>query len=220
MIEVNLLPGAARRPARRKSGGRGLSLPLPKLGKMPQLDRMTAFIVGAWVIAPLAFAWMFLGARSQQAELAESIEVATQDSTRYAQIIAANAALTARRDTIAQKLSIIQQIDAGRYVWPHILDELSRALPEYTWLTAVTQTSGGPQPELQISGQTGNNLALTRYMTDLEASPFITGVRLASTNLMGGETAGQVLYEFILEARYQEPPADAIQTVPLLMGEE
>ena len=219
MIEVNLLPGAVRRPARRK--GPRVALALPKFGGMPQFDRITAFTVGAWVLAPLLFAWLFLGARSERAELTEAVEVAVQDSARYAQIIAANAALTARRDTIAQKLQIIQQIDAGRYVWPHIMDELSRTLPDYTWLTAITQTEGGPTPAFQITGRTGNNLALTRYMTDLEASPFITGVRLASTNLLQPDAAGgQLIYEFILEARFEEPPADAIQTVPLFTGEE
>ena len=30
------------------------------------------------------------------------------------------------------------QIDSDRYVWPHLLDEVSRNLPSYTWLTSLT----------------------------------------------------------------------------------
>jgi len=39
------------------------------------------------------------------------------------------------------QFTIIQSIDGERYTWPHVLDELSRLLPPYTWLTSVTQTS-------------------------------------------------------------------------------
>ena len=183
-----------------------MAVKLPSFKGMPKVDRMTGFTVAAWVIAPLLLAWMFFGTRSRNAELEAAIETAVEDSTRYAQVIAANSSLTARRDSISQKLKIIQDIDAARFIWPHLLDEISRALPEYTWLTAIAQTEGGARPSFQITGQTGNNMALTRFMTELEASPFINGVRLASTNLLPNSQTNQLVYEFILEASFEEPP--------------
>ena len=196
-----------------------MAVKLPSFKGMPKVDRMTGFTVAAWVIAPLLLAWMFFGTRSRNAELEAAIETAVEDSTRYAQVIAANSSLTARRDSISQKLKIIQDIDAARFIWPHLLDEISRALPEYTWLTAIAQTEGGARPSFQITGQTGNNMALTRFMTELEASPFVNGVRLASTNLLPNSQTNQLVYEFILEASFEEPPADAIETVPLFGSE-
>jgi Tfp pilus assembly protein PilN len=214
LIEVNLLPGSVKRAKRRK--GKGIALSMPGLPGMPPMDRITAFTAASFILAPLALAWMFLGTRAKIAEIDESIETAVQDSTRYAQVIAANASLTARRDTIGQRLNIIQSIDEARFIWPHVMDEISRALPEFTWLTALSQTQPGPTPAFQISGQTGNNLALTKFMTQLEASPFITGVRLSQTNLLPPEQTGnRLVYEFVLEAMYEKPSADAIETVPL-----
>ena len=32
---------------------------------------------------------------------------------------------------------IIKQIDNDRFVWPHIMDEISRSMPPYTWLTSL-----------------------------------------------------------------------------------
>lgn len=212
MIEVNLLPGAKR--SSRRSGGRGRSL---KAIKIPEFDRWLAFIVVAWIVGVAGLAWLILGTQAKAAELSMQIEAAAADSARYATTIAQTNELRARRDTIAQKLEVIQQIDEGRYTWAHVMAEISRALPDYTWLETVAQIDGGPAPTFQIDGRTGNNFALTRFMSNLEASPFIRGVRmLSTTQITEGET---VLHQFMLEAAFEEPPADQIETVPLFAAE-
>lgn len=214
MIEVNLHPGASRRPSRRSIG---LSVSLPRLGGLVR-DPWLAFVIAAWIVGPGLVLWMFLGTRSRSAELTAAIEQAVQDSARYARLISAQEALQARRDTIAQKLVIIQEIDAGRFVWAHILDEISRALPEHTWLREINALqSDGPFPRFQIIGRTGNAFALTRFMQDLEASPFVRSVRFVSSELVR-ESNDRVVHEFFFEAEYEEPPADVIQTVPLFAG--
>lgn len=214
MIEVNLLPGASRRSARRSIR---LPVSLPRLDGLVH-DRWTAFIVASWIIGPALILWMFLGTRSRTEELTLAVEQAVQDSTRYARLIEAQENLNARRDTIAEKLRIIQEIDAGRYVWAHILDEVSRALPEHTWLVEVNaMNSDGTAPIFQLIGRTGNTFALTRFMRDLEASPFIRAVQLMSTELVR-EGDDRVVHEFFLQASYEEPPVELIETVPLFSG--
>ncbi len=218
MIEVNLVPGATKRPVRR---GARAGRSLPKLGRLPQFDRVLAFVIAAWIIGPAVVGWMFFGPRSEKAALELTLDQARQDSAHYATMILANRRLQARRDTIAQKLQIIQQIDADRYVWSHILSEVNRALPAYTWLTALYATEGDStsrRPTFRIEGRTGNTFALTEFMKDLEASPFIHGVTLTSTELV--KEGGKLLHAFALNARYEAPPPDAIQTVPLFTQEQ
>jgi Tfp pilus assembly protein PilN len=79
-------------------------------------------------------------------ELAEQIDRAVRDSTRYAKVLDARRKLTAERDSVNRQLQIIRTIDENRYNWAHILDEISRALPAYTWLTTLEQTSKAPLP--------------------------------------------------------------------------
>jgi Tfp pilus assembly protein PilN len=215
LIQVNLLPGATRKAAR--AGARPSFL--PKLGTMPKLDRWIAFIVAAWIIGPGLVGWMYLSTKSQKDELTLSLDQAVRDSAHYATVIQATERLRERRDTIAQKLDIIQSIDAQRYIWSHIMDEVSRALPEYTWLTGLYQTkSDSTFPTIRIEGRTGTTLALTKFMTDLEASPFLAGVHMSSTEQVLEE--GKPVYSFLLEAKYQEPPPGVIQTVPLFKAED
>ena len=217
MIEVNLNPGAARRPTRRKIGfslGGGSKLGAAK-PRQP-MDRWGLFAVLGWVALVAGAGWMFMSTRARMEELDIAIERAVRDSAHYAEVIAATQRLQARRDSIAHRLQLIQEIDAGRYVWAHILDEIGRALPAYTWLTSIAHT--GEQPvSFRIHGRAGNTFALTQFMKDLEASPFIRGVTIVSTQLINDQD--KIVQSFILDATYETPPPDRIETVPLFASE-
>ncbi|MFW6201270.1 MAG: PilN domain-containing protein, partial [Gemmatimonadota bacterium] len=180
MIEINLLPGAKRRRSRR----RGRSFSLPSLKDLPGVDRWIAFVVAAWIVGPLVTGWLFFDARDTRADLRVDIDRSVQDSTRLAGEIARVERMEAQRDTIAEKLQVIEEVDADRYIWVHIMDEVARALPDYTWLTDLRHADSQPLPEFRVRGYTATTFALTRYMTQLEASPFIRNVTLASTELV------------------------------------
>lgn len=217
MIKVNLLPGS--RTARK----RGLSFSLPKRqggGGAPR-GRPDAWVLGAAAVALLslgAAGWLYLGVSGRADDLTVQIEQAVRDSVRYADLIRDATALQARRDTLAERVSLIQEIDGARYVWPHILDEVARAVPEYTWLTAVTQVTPGPTPSFRMEGRAGNTFALTRFMTNLGDSPFLQNVTLIAANQVGErDPSGRVeqVQQFTIEAAYRNPPPELLQLVPL-----
>lgn len=216
MIEINLLPGAQKRKARKTGGGFALKLP----GSVPSFDRILVFNVAAWIVGLGLLVWLYMGVRDDRSDAQVALDQAVADSTRYAQLIQTQQTLRARQDTIAQKLSIIQEIDAGRYIWPHVLDEISRALPPYTWIEAIDQLSGGPNPAFQIQGRTGSLPALTRFMDGLEASPFLRNVQLVSSEQaqIGGDP-NKIVNNFVLTGSFDQPPLEAIETVPLFEGE-
>jgi Tfp pilus assembly protein PilN len=219
MINVNLKPGATRKAARK----------LPQFAAMrsfsqfkglPKFDRMMTFIVIAWIIGPALVGFLFFTKRAEKNELETNIAAALADSAKYTQLIAANKTLLARRDTIAMKVNVIQDIDAGRYIWSHVMDELSRSLPSYTWLTRITalpNDSAKTLPRFSLEGRSQNNFALSQYMQQLESSPFIRAVRLTTNELVREKE--KLVYSWQLEATYEEPPADLIETVPLFAKE-
>jgi Tfp pilus assembly protein PilN len=219
VIKINLLPGATKRSSRK----------LPKLGSlrpksgasMPNVDRWLLFVLIAWVAGPLLTAWLFFNQRNRISDFEIGIESARMDSARYAEMRAANAILMARQDSIAQKLEIIQEIDAGRYSWVHVMDEISRAVPQYTWLVNVVSkpvASALEPPHFLIEGRTGNTYALTEFMQELEASPFLRSIRLISTNQVREGEA--LIYSFVLDGEFQPPPPDLIETVPIFKARE
>lgn len=219
MIEVNLLPGGKKR----SSKGRGISLSgfsLPKLGGgggggSPG-DPYILGAVGAGILTVAIVGWLFFGVRSDREEVEVALASAVQDSARFAGIIARTNQLTARRDSIGQRVAIIQEIDAGRYVWPHALDEIARALPNYTWLTELRQTQENPI-QIRLQGRAGSNFAITTFMRQLEASPFLRGVVLERTEQVPEE--GDIVYVFDLVLTFEPPPLEELETVPLFDNE-
>lgn len=216
MIEVNLLPGGKKRG---KSGGGRPTL--PDLSQLPA----DPWILGAGVVSVavvVALAWMFLGVSGQQEEVQVALQEAREDSANFADLIQRNQALEMRRDSIAEKVGIIQEIDRGRYVWPHLMDEVARALPDFTWLSNVVQISFDESAGFEIQGRAGNTFALTNFMENLEASPFIRNVSLINSQQVteAGESGGQqMVYSFQLEARWEEPPPEMLEMIPLFAGD-
>ena len=182
---------------------------------------MGLFIAVSTIVSVLLVGWLWWSAGSRASELNTAIEGAVRDSTRYAALRAANAELIARQDTIAQKVAVIQEIDAGRYVWSHVMEEISRAIPQYIWLTTVEADLASPdplQPGMKILGSAGNTLALTRFIQDLEASPFLRAVTLQTTTQI--EREKRKYYTFELRATAEQPPAEAIRTAPLFAASD
>ncbi|MCA2988589.1 MAG: PilN domain-containing protein [Gemmatimonas sp.] len=151
LIEINLLPGARKKG---KSAGRGISL--------GSLSTLAAGIRDPWligaaasVVVSVAAVGLLFSAQSARAtELGTRVEKAVRDSTRYAKVLSARHKLTAERDSVMRQLQIIRTIDDNRYNWAHILDEVSRALPAYTWLTVMEQTTKTPLPPGMDSTET------------------------------------------------------------------
>jgi Tfp pilus assembly protein PilN len=212
LIEVNLLPGGKRRGGKRP----GLTFKLPTFEALPR-DTWVLGSAAVVILAVLVSGYLYVSTNRRAEELTVLTEEAVADSARYFDLIQQNDALNARRDSIAQRVAIIQEIDGDRYVWPHIMDEVARALPDYTWLVGLRQASGGEPLVLRIVGQAGNNFAVTQFMENLEASLFIRNVGLVSTEQEVVTSGGidRLVNRFELEAEYERPPPELLETVPL-----
>jgi Tfp pilus assembly protein PilN len=190
-----------------------MAISLPKFGGLPK-DRwiLAAVLVAVIGLGGMGYLLSTIGGRRE--ELTLQLDEAVRDSAVYADLVARTAVLMARADTIARRVQIIQEIDKGRYTWPHILDEVARALPNYTWLTAVQQVTGGEAPRIRVIGQAGSIQALSVFMDELEASPWLNQVNMGPTSQAPRE--GQLVYNFEIEVGYEQPPIEFLETVPLL----
>lgn len=188
-------------------------------------SRFDAWTVGTLAVAAIAvlgMGYLYVSTSNRYEELSLGVQEQLSDSARYADIISRTRTLQARRDSIAQRVEVIQQIDRDRYLWAHVMDEVARAIPNYVWLTGLLQVGAGETPQFQIRGVAGTNLALTTFMERLEASLFIQRVNLiGTTQEVQQDIVGRsrVVNTFQLEAEYEYPPPEVIETVPLLGGE-
>jgi Tfp pilus assembly protein PilN len=145
MIKVNLLPGSASKSQRRDFNISGMVS-----GAVSSVsDKYFVSSVGTVSAVVLTVGFLFMGQSSRERTLVEREQRAMQDSARYKVVLQAKAQAEAKRDSLYHQVAIIKSIDDSRFLWPHLLEEISNALPQYTWLTVVTQTSAPPSSAFQ-----------------------------------------------------------------------
>jgi len=223
VIEVNLLPGGKKGAARgglfaglagSLKGLRGGGSSTPRAGGGSVDPYMAFFAIAASITIGYA-GWAYTSVNGESEELGVQLEAQVRDSVRFADLIQRTTLLTARNDSIAQRVAIIQEIDAGRYVWPHILDEIAAAVPDYTWLREVIHAGGDPL-QIRVNGRAGSIYAITNFMRRLEASRFFRAVQMDRAEQVPSEASpSDLVYVFELTMTYQTPPWDELETVPL-----
>lgn len=202
MIEVNLHPEGSKR--RRKSR-RAPAVPawLKPKGTTGGRDLWltAAVVVPTLVLLVVGFLWM--SQRSERRALDERLAEAVEDSTRLSDLRALSDSLMARESQVSERLGLLRGLDDGRFVWPHLLDEFSRALPDYAWLTSIREASAPPDLQVQVDGMAANPLAITAYVRNLQESPFIGEVRILGSQEQNLE--GFSAHSFKLIVAYAEP---------------
>ena len=203
MIQVNLHPEGSKR--RRKSRGMP-SVPAwlkPRPGAGDGKDPWLIAAVAIPVLVFLVLGWLWTSQSGARADLDDRITEAVEDSTRLSDLRALSDSLMAREAQIRERLDLITGLDDGRFVWPRLLDEFSRALPDYAWLTSIRQAGGLPNLQVQLDGMAANPLAITAYVRRLQESAYVGEVRILGsqeTNLDGFSA-----HSFKLIIGYAEP---------------
>lgn len=144
-IHVNLLPGGKKS---RKSAGRaslGIGETFANLSDKIK-DPLMLGSASAVILSVVAVGVLFTTQQASASEIERRLDKAVRDSTRLTTVLEARRKVVAERDSVHRQVQIIRTIDDNRYVWAHLLDEISQALPSYTWLTSVEQTSKAVLP--------------------------------------------------------------------------
>ena len=237
MIEINLLPSAGKKKANRGRAANFGALASGMSGKLR--DKFLIAAIVCVVIGGGALAYLYSTLAKQEGTLAEHQATASADSTRYALFLKDRYRSESIRDSLLRQVNIIQSLDEDRYVWPHVLDEISRALPQFTWLTTLGFSGTaqgaynvviGPKPvedtsavakrrsrppkrmdtaipkdviSIRLQGRTVDLQAVTRFMKDLEASPFFSNIQLDKSESVTDQ--GKEVAQFQLTIGYTRP---------------
>jgi Tfp pilus assembly protein PilN len=214
MIEINLHPSGGEKKARRKR--RSVNLPSSARFQSFREDPWNAGLIAVLVIVPLIVLSLWLMQRSRDHSLQQQLDAATADSARLAELRVLSDSLISRRSAVQKRVDLVEQLDGNRFVWPHLLDEIGRALPDLAWLTAIKREAPLPNVQVQLLGTAANPLVVTQFVHNLESSPYLTDVQIVSTQAQ--EMKGLTAQAFTLTVRYRSPPPDSVPTAPLLKG--
>ncbi|HEX5386972.1 MAG TPA: PilN domain-containing protein [Gemmatimonadales bacterium] len=234
MITVNLRPGLKRKRA--GSPLAGVTERMKGLGASVK-DPMLMVVAASWVIVVLGVGGMWLGTAHQLGALEPELESTRAENQRFRTFLAEKHKQELIRDSIVAQIRTIRSVDGDRYVWPHVLDEVTKALPPFTWLVDMSPTAAptppppppGPanaknaaaapadtaRPPLafQIDGRTVDIQAYTRFLRQLEASPWITDVTPISAATVVEQN--RAITAFTIRASFKQADSAYVRTVPL-----
>jgi len=234
MITVNLRPDLKRKRARRSllggvvEGVRGLG------GKVK--DPLLLACAVSWVAVLGWLGYVLVSTTAELNALEPQLEATRSEHKRFKAFLAEKRHQETIRDSLVAQIGVIRTVDGDRYVWAHLMDEVTKALPAYTWLvdmgsaTPATSPTAAPAPGAKtdstaaeptarpqvvfdVHGRTVDIQAYTRFLRQLEASPWITDVTPVSAQTVVEKE--RPVTAFTIRATYRQADSAYIRTVPL-----
>ncbi len=234
MITVNLRPDLKRKRARSPLVGLGESLRgFGTRIKDPML--LVAVLACVGVAGFLGF--VTVTTTRELSALEPQLEQTRAEHKRFRAFLAEKRHQEMIRDSLVAQIGVIRTVDGDRYVWPHLLDEVTKALPPYTWLVdmgiaGAATAPAGVQPaaaapadsasnappvhvpvSFTVNGRTVDIQAYTRFLRQLEASPWVTDVTPVSAQTVIEKE--RPVTAFTIRATFRQADSAYIRTVPL-----
>ena len=161
----------------------------------------TLILVGA----ALVVGWWFWSLRSDSANLDQQIADAERETQRLQSVIQQVAQFEARRAQLQQRVTLIEELRKGQTGPVHLLDHISKSLPESMWLTDLKQAGN----DITMEGRCTSLNALSDFVSALEASNLFERPVEIIDSKVEAETGGTPeLIRFSVKARQLAKAAD------------
>ncbi|MBI4476773.1 MAG: PilN domain-containing protein [Acidobacteria bacterium] len=190
MIRINLLTVETARPKRRKR------IAVDVAQKVP--IACSFILVGT----ALALGWWYWSLQKESARLAEEVAAAEQETIRLRTQIMRVLQFEQQRAQLTQRVNLIETLRRGQSGPVHLLDEVSRSLPEMLWLTGMTQQNN----DITIEGRCTTLTAVSDFIANLESSTYFKKpVELTESAVESPQPGQPDLIKFTLKAQFEAP---------------
>jgi len=190
MIRINL--DAPEKATKSKARGAGPAMPPGAL----QSYLLLALLAGGASLLCAGAWWL----QSNKLRDLDTRIAADEKRQRDLQAIAAQVAQFQQKKAILEnKVLVIEQLRLSQKSPVHMLDEVSKALPDYVWLTSLDETKGS----LKFAGQSNSLAAVADFISALQRSGWFPAVDL------GTSQEASNLVNFTLVGAFKDPEVAA-----------
>ena len=205
MIRINLL--AAERDKSKKKA--------VTLGTTGQ--KLTIGCTVILLLSVLFIGWRYWALSRDSNQIDAEIAAAQQETTRLHSVIQQVQQFEQRKAQLQQRVVLIEQLRKGQTGPVHMLDQISRALPQMLWLTELKQNGTGT--DVVIDGKCTTLTGLSEFVSNLEASGYFKrSIEIVDTKTeSAGPTAGELI-KFTIKAIFQQPGEPAAAAAGVKTG--
>jgi len=156
------------------------------------------------ILAVLFIGWRYWTISRESTQVDAAIVAAQQETTRLHSVIQQVQQFEQRKAQLQQRVVLIEQLRKGQTGPVHMLDQISRALPQMLWLTELKQTPTGA--DVVIDGKCTTLTGLSEFVSNLEASGYFKrSIEIVDTKTEMAGTPPSEIIKFTIKATFQQP---------------
>jgi type IV pilus assembly protein PilN len=187
MIRINLVAGERRSV---KPAGRSFQIGQ----KMTMLGSLIL------IVTVLLIGWRYWATTQHEAQLQSDTEAARREESRLAEVLKQVTDFEAQRSQLQQRVGLIDELRRGQNAPVHMIDQISRSLPEMMWLTKLTQEGYN----VTLEGRCLSLAALSDFVGNLESTRyFARPVEIVETEVMSGQVNAPDLISFTIKGTFR-----------------
>ncbi len=193
MIKINLL-----KPEKKEIGKEPIGM-LPEIREKKKTPLASLIVLLAVIVAAALYYFQGQAIKEEQALL----ETAQQEKQELEYVLVALEKLEEQKAILERKINLINHLKARQEMPVRIMDELSKVIPGWVWLTETSYK----EQEIEIKGRALSNNLIADFVYNLENSPHLSNVKIDAINQRTDQS--NRFLEFTLKARYVLPPGVA-----------
>ncbi len=128
-------------------------------------------------LAVLFCGYKYVSMRSALTDLGVKIADANKERERLKEILKKGEEFKAQRELLKRKVELITQLKKNQAVPVHLLDQISRNMPEFLWLEKISERGN----TISLTGKATTYNAVSNFYNNLNTSTYFTNVTLGTT---------------------------------------
>jgi type IV pilus assembly protein PilN len=151
----------------------------------------------------VAVGWWAWSLRQQSLALDEELARAEVETRQVRSVLEQVRQFESQKALLQQRVTLIEQLRKGQSAPVHLLDQISKSMPERLWLRDLTQSGA----EFTISGMTDSLTAVSDFVGNLEDTRwFLRPVEIVDSQVQTGAQGGDLI-RFQIKAQFVDPTA-------------
>ena len=175
-----------------------------------------AVMAAVIALAILFSGYKYVSMRSTLSDLSVKITEANKEKERLKEILKKGEEFKAQRELLKRKVDLITQLKKNQAVPVHLLDQISRNLPEFLWLEKLSERGN----TISLTGRATTYNAVSNFYNSLNQSQYFTNVILGTTQQESQGVSFSINCQFVPTRDQQAADAatDEATTAPTAQG--
>ena len=198
MIKINLLAGTEKVKAR--------AAKTPRFEGVGTLGQ-NVLMAGVVILALLFIGWRWYSLETESRRLRTEIAKAQAEKERLQAIIKKGEEYKAKKELLERKIALITQLKRNQSGPVHLIDEISKQLPDFLWLDSMNESGA----TVVIMGKATTYNAVSNFYNNLTGSRYFNNVVLGTITAIPVGVTFSVTCQFVA---HPEAPTEANAAAP------